>query len=833
MPRPEASGVYSKIHERQLGSKTPSSFINAARGSKHFIQRLTKWRVLAGHTGCVNTICWNDSGDTVLSGSDDCSLKVYHVAKNRLLESIRSGHQANIFSAKFLPLTSDKKIVSCCGSGMIHYNELGIDMYYGHNYFNCHAGTTYEVSVIPGNPNSFLSCGEDGTVRHFDLRVKSNCYCQECKDDILVERQSAITSMSVNPLAPHQLGIGCEDSYVRIYDIRYIASSKESSDSSQSRSSKSGLLARFKPKALQKSSCRVTSLQYDESGENLLVSYCSDYVYLFSINHQNTKSCDESGSYASSAIKDDCQSAPLSRLPPIKRLRLRGDWSDTGPSSRPEDEEQIQSRDPNSLMQRISGVFSRWLEDALHDGMNPARRQETDDGESANDRPLVSDSVREDIVEENHDIEVGSNNHAADHLRAGSSLTIDSTFQQPTIDDNLPDSSHISRCCQCCTCFDAKSVSEDSDLNNCSNCQALICCQCRLKSKTKESFTCKPCTDHAKTNENDIISADNDRLKEDAMTNSNAGDCEACNDCITDKAPMQSMTDSSRNDSFKNNQELESVSYPVGHGQHNSASSSSEFSTKVPIVNQHCTHRIDDSCQRDLPIEDNGRQKNSRSDDANVESRTERSVKFDRENNNEADVNGGFALATESETCSNEERIDAATRIQRFFRTSRGNVDLSAAKGYQDPNSLKVHELMCFRGHRNVRTMIKEASFWGSSFVLSGSDCGRVFIWDRFNGSLVAVLEGDQHVVNCVQPHPFDPVLATSGIDYDIKVWAPLSTEPNILMNIDEIISRNEKMLEETRDTITVPASFMLRMLAVLGRRQGRRHSEQQEDSTE
>ena len=357
-------------------------------------------------------------------------------------------------------------------------------------------------------------------------------------------------------------------------------------------------------------------------------------------------------------------------------------------------------------MQRISGVFSRWLEDALHDGMNPARRQETDDGESANGRLLVSDSVREDIVEEDHEIEVGSNNHAEDHLRAGSSLTIDRTFQQPTTDDNLPDSSHISRCCQCCTCLDVKNVSEDSDLNNCSNCQALMCCQCRLKSKTKESFTCKPCTDHAKTSENNIIPADNDRLKEDAMTNSNASDCEACNDCITEKTPKQSMTGSSRKDSFKNNQGLESVSHPVGHGQPNSASCSSEFSTEVPIVNQHCTHGIDDCCQRDLLIEDNGMQKNSRSDDASVKSRTERSAKLDRENNNEADINGGLALATESETCSNEDRIDAATRIQRFFRTSRRNVDLSADNGYQDSNSLKVLELMCFRGHRNVRTMV-------------------------------------------------------------------------------------------------------------------------------
>ena len=32
----------------------------------------------------------------------------------------------------------------------------------------------------------------------------------------------------------------------------------------------------------------------------------------------------------------------------------------------------------------------------------------------------------------------------------------------------------------------------------------------------------------------------------------------------------------------------------------------------------------------------------------------------------------------------------------------------------------------------------------------------------------------------------------------------------------NEVMRRNEIMLEETRDTITVPASFMLRMLASL-----------------
>lgn len=81
---------------------------------------------------------------------------------------------------------------------------------------------------------------------------------------------------------------------------------------------------------------------------------------------------------------------------------------------------------------------------------------------------------------------------------------------------------------------------------------------------------------------------------------------------------------------------------------------------------------------------------------------------------------------------------------------------------------------MKYIGHRNARTMIKEATFWGNNYIMSGSDCGHVFIWDRRTGNLVMLLEADQHVVNCLQPHPNLPYLATSGIDYDIKLFTPM-----------------------------------------------------------
>ncbi len=41
-----------------------------------------------------------------------------------------------------------------------------------------------------------------------------------------------------------------------------------------------------------------------------------------------------------------------------------------------------------------------------------------------------------------------------------------------------------------------------------------------------------------------------------------------------------------------------------------------------------------------------------------------------------------------------------------------------------------------------------------------------IFIWNKFTGNLVRIIPADDHVVNCIQPHPSDyPILASSGID--------------------------------------------------------------------
>lgn len=57
-----------------------------------------------------------------------------------------------------------------------------------------------------------------------------------------------------------------------------------------------------------------------------------------------------------------------------------------------------------------------------------------------------------------------------------------------------------------------------------------------------------------------------------------------------------------------------------------------------------------------------------------------------------------------------------------------------------------------YQGHCNVKT-VKDANFFGlqDEYVVSGSDSGHLFIWDKRTSELVNVLEGDGEVVNVVQ----------------------------------------------------------------------------------
>uniref|UniRef100_H0W8A0 DDB1- and CUL4-associated factor 6 n=1 Tax=Cavia porcellus TaxID=10141 RepID=H0W8A0_CAVPO len=670
------------VRRRSLGLEDPSRLRSRYLGRKEFIQRLKLEATLNVHDGCVNTICWNDTGEYILSGSDDTKLVISNPYSRKVLTTIRSGHRANIFSAKFLPCTNDKQIVSCSGDGVIFYTNVEQDAETNRQcQFTCHYGTTYEIMTVPNDPYTFLSCGEDGTVRWFDTRIKTSCAKEDCKDDILINCRRAATSVAICPPVPYYLAVGCSDSSVRIYDRRMLGTRATGNYAGRGTT---GMVARFIPSHLNNKSCRVTSLCYSEDGQEILVSYSSDYIYLFDPKDDTAR---ELKTPSAEERREEL------RQPPVKRLRLRGDWSDTGPRARPESErERDGEQSPNvSLMQRMSDMLSRWFEEASevaqsNRGRGRSRPRGGTSQADVSSLPTVPSSPDLEAGETAMDVDAP----AEQSLRPSSSSTVSAQAHSVCSSTGSPRSTSL------------------------------------LSSPDSEHRPSAEASGHHAHHQ-----SDNNNEKQSPKPGTGE--------------PVLSLHYSTEGTTTN----FKILIFQAGYDDR----SCCEFQTNVDYVVRHYLKK----------------------------KKKKRILNFQR---------------------------------REFFRRRKERKEM------EELDSLNIRRplvKMVYKGHRNSRTMIKEANFWGANFVMSGSDCGHIFIWDRHTAEHLMLLEADNHVVNCLQPHPFDPILASSGIDYDIKIWSPLEESRFFNRKLaDEVITRNELMLEETRNTITVPASFMLRMLASL-----------------
>uniref|UniRef100_A0A8C0U5P7 DDB1- and CUL4-associated factor 6 n=1 Tax=Cyanistes caeruleus TaxID=156563 RepID=A0A8C0U5P7_CYACU len=856
-------------------------------GRREFIQRLKLEATLNVHDGCVNTICWNDTGEYILSGSDDTNLVISNPYSRKVLTTIRSGHRANIFSAKFLPCTNDKQIVSCSGDGVIFYTNVEQDAETNRQcQYTCHYGTTYEIMTVPNDPYTFLSCGEDGTVRWFDTRIKTSCTKEDCKDDILINCRRAATSVAICPPIPYYLAVGCSDSSVRIYDRRMLGTRATGNYAGRGTV---GMVARFVPPHLNNKSCRVTSLCYSEDGQEILVSYSSDYIYLFDPKDDTAREL---------KVPSAEERREELRQPPVKRLRLRGDWSDTGPRARPESErERDGEQSPNvSLMQRMSDMLSRWFEEASEVAQsNRGRgRSRSRGGTNRTDAPATNNMAP------SRESETAMEVDGSEQLPSSSSSTMSAQAPSTSTSTESPPSTSLLS-----SPDNEQRPSLGASTQPVLHQSELMCPELAIIRRGLQRLRLKK-AEQQRQRELAEGSAPQPSSSEQASPKGSSQDPQAAE---SDKPrtgtgePVLSLhysTEGTTTSTIKldfTDEWSSTNSSSRGSGSH-CKTEGQEDSVKTKALDESGpdgeeTRAPDESLKEDVSAEElknmdeavetteatladkpapehsgkNGPNADAVSGPAEEEASCEKGANQDigsqstdpsatllvvSEELQSQPESSGLAAADEasSRTSALQETDDsdddpvlipgaryrggpghrynirgtaigdrimrrsAVARIQELFRRRKERKEM------EELETLNIRRpliKMVYKGHRNSRTMIKEANFWGSNFVMSGSDCGHIFIWDRHTAEHLMLLEADNHVVNCLQPHPFDPILASSGIDYDIKIWSPL--EESKIFNrklADEVITRNELMLEETRNTITVPASFMLRMLASL-----------------
>ncbi|XP_044529539.1 DDB1- and CUL4-associated factor 6 isoform X3 [Gracilinanus agilis] len=742
--------------------------------------------------------------------------------------------------------------------------------------------------TVPNDPYTFLSCGEDGTVRWFDTRIKTSCTKEDCKDDILINCRRAATSVAICPPIPYYLAVGCSDSSVRIYDRRMLGTRATGNYAGRGTT---GMVARFVPPHLNNKSCRVTSLCYSEDGQEILVSYSSDYIYLFDPKDDTAR---ELKTPSSEERREEL------RQPPVKRLRLRGDWSDTGPRARPESErERDGEQSPNvSLMQRMSDMLSRWFEEASEVAQsNRGRgRSRSRGGTNQSDVPAVPtgpssaelevESPRSTSLLSSPDTEQrlsleasGNHSHHQSEFLRGPELALlrkglqqlrlkkaeqqkqqelaEAAQRQPsTSDQSSPEGSsqdpHPSDSPSSVVNKQLGSMSLDEPQDNSSeklsprpgtgepvlslhySTEGTTTSTIKLDFTDEWSSTASSSRgsgSHSKPEEQDAPrglpspsqpqppppSGEAIAPEESSEETTKTQECKYAEETVQNPTDPETVFSESlgcsseeKNDpNHDNSGKVPEESSPEEKSQEQGPSTQPSSEGAAHAEDTQDEQQAQAEPPGPLPQEETLARSSTfqETDDSDDEPVLIPGARYRTGPGHRFNVRG-TAIGDRIM------RRSAVARIQELFRRRKERKEM------EELDTLNIRRplvKMVYKGHRNSRTMIKEANFWGTNFVMSGSDCGHIFIWDRHTAEHLMLLEADNHVVNCLQPHPFDPILASSGIDYDIKIWSPL--EESKIFNrklADEVITRNELMLEETRNTITVPASFMLRMLASL-----------------
>jgi DDB1- and CUL4-associated factor 6 len=123
----------------------------------------------------------------------------------------------------------------------------------------------------------------------------------------------------------------------------------------------------------------------------------------------------------------------------------------------------------------------------------------------------------------------------------------------------------------------------------------------------------------------------------------------------------------------------------------------------------------------------------------------------------------------EEEEDDDDEDDDGHTHPLFRRRAAFGRSRERALVNYHVPYSSHTRT---YKGHCNTKT-VKDVNYYGlnDEYVVSGSDSGHFFIWDRKTTEVVNILEGDGEVVNVVQGHPYEPMIAVSGIDSTVKIF--------------------------------------------------------------
>ncbi|XP_057974585.1 protein ALTERED SEED GERMINATION 2 isoform X2 [Malania oleifera] len=699
------------------------------------VRRLSQEAELEGHEGCVNAVAWNSKGSLLVSGSDDTRVNIWSYPSCELLHSMETGHSANIFCTKFVPETSDELVVSGAGDAEVRLFNLSRSSGRGpeenaiapSSLFQCHTRRVKKLAVEAGNPNVVWSASEDGTLRQHDFREGASCppagsSHQECRNVLLdlrcgskksladpPKQSLALKSCDISSTRPHLLLIGGSDAFARLYDRRMLPPLT----SCQKMMSPPPCVTYFCPMHLSDrgmSCLHLTHVTFSPSGEEVLLSYSGEHVYLMDVN--------SAGSAMQYTSGDVSKLMSLTHIQNVVELQSSVSGA------------------PYNGFPIKSNVAAR---------LNKCRK-------------LVQTAEKSLKEQTNYFYGIEACNEVLD----GHGNEIGPTLRHD------------------CLCLRAALFLKRKWKNDVH--MAIRDCN---RARRINTYSFKALYHMAEA----LLQLGKHKEAQEFAV---AADCLAPSDSEVAEKVENIKKHLAAAEADKSKKANDGVSKSKSRARKILSLSDILFRTEV---------------NSDIS-QDGPRSEREDSDyDEELELDFETTASGDEGNDLESNIFHG-SLNLKIRRRSDSDRETGGVNGSCDSPTSSSLKDIS---NYQPEAVIDMKQR--YVGHCNVGTDIKQASFLGQrgEYIASGSDDGRWFIWEKRTGRLIKMLMGDENVVNCVQCHPFDCTVATSGIDSTIKIWTPSASVPSIVAggaagpetaDMLDAMENNQRKLRHNREAI-------------------------------
>jgi hypothetical protein len=785
------------LEQRSLGY-SPRAFSTTLCGSAHLLSRFAAEAALDGHEGCVNTLQWSCDGSLLCSGSDEGAVCLWRFPECKLRLRFETGHQGNIFGAVFLPWRPAHDMVATCSldatvrvhtiregaRGTLRGGDDGVvtEVVPGHR------NRVKKLAVDAAFPHVVLSCSDDGTVGLIDLREGT----RRVTPIAIPHGGRGVNSICVVPDTP-LFAVGGNNPFVRLYDRRMLTRAGDGGGGSRHGPQNSTCVARFGPPTGLCHSTRacVTGVDVSTDGRRVAASYIGADVFVWALHPESAlakrafdaktgrfdrgtkgQHSDEAVlRYARNVKSSTAEILALSEL--IRRTRHRAEQTLAAACSRAGgragagegsvatvscrttagSRDLGSSRQPGSWLAGISGsprlalcglYASRALAHHAAYSLCPGRSHHLEFmlGDSKVAELLCANSK---CLQGEHQLAARA---AAHWARAHVLDSLGDAKQAEELLQQL-ESEHVG-------------ASSSSPETTASNGGGLTVEQCM---PTMELPVVRR-----------FLAQVSGRV---ANGTGGGGGKEFCGSDNSSSSSSSSSSDSSSSDDIDHGGTRESEASARGvETHHRSGGAGRGRAAAAPVPNVGSSGGRPRRSGGGLG-EAGSSSSDSSSSSGSSSSSSSSSDSSDSSGSSDVVGSGGGSGNGGYHTDESDSLSEGWTSMSDDL-SDDGGPSCRFDHERDSPAIVHAHKpLVRFTGHQHELT-VKEVNFFGprSEFVMSGSDDGLLFIWDAETGRLVRRLQADLDVVNCAKGHPFDAVLATSGIERLVKIWSPLSHAP-------------------------------------------------------